>query len=304
MAFLVGMLAVVGLAVAAKATPPSPTDFLVSGQMDMAIIDTDNNGPDSNDCRIRGTFLPSSMTDGMVDLMVAQMNSPTLRLCSAEFTGAASFGSDASSNFADVTLDTILGSHFGARLPITTEFVDETSNPNGQPPLRMDDPRDMVTLFDESLPDQTSPSAADDSGTVLGSGRLCGLNGPATVITLDNGLRVLRQLTFFTDQQSQKFLCIPGVPLEKCSNNCMDKAGFSLFNAYIPVNSDGTLTLALANAPGTNLVDIDLNNLPKCGTAAPSLSAGKLIGLMLALLVSGTWLLSRRPGFRQSLLIP
>ena len=84
----------------------------------------------------------------------------------------------------------------------------------------------------------------------------------------------------------------------------MDKAGFSLFNAYIPVNSDGTLTLALANAPGTNLVDIDLNHLPACGAAAPSLSEGKIIALMLALLVSGTWLLSRRPGFGQSRLIP
>lgn len=299
------MLAVLAFATAAKAAA-SQSDLLVSGQMDMAIIDGDNDGPDSGDCRVRGTFLPMSMTDGTVDLAFMQDGHTPLRLCGAEFTGEASFGSDESSNFGDVVLDNILGSHFGAHLPITTEFVDETSNPNGEPPLKMDDPLDEVTLFDGSPIDDTFENAAPDVGNVLGFGKLCGANGPAALITLDDGVTMLHQLSFFTDQQSQKFLCIPGVPLEKCSNNCMSKAGFDVFNTYVPVKSDGTLTLALSSDPDTNLVDIDLNHLPECPgrMRSPSLSEGKLIGLMLALLISGTWLLSRRPGFRQSIFIP
>jgi len=250
------------------------------------------------DCAIYATY-----SLGAVTISTMQDQNTPLRLCGAEYMGFASLGHDTSSNFGDVSICSIGMSSFGARLPITAEFVDETPNPNGQLPLQMNDPWDKVVLHAQGMacePPDSFPSAAQGFDDVIGFGKLCAANGPAALLTLDNGVTLLRQLTFFqANANSQKYLCVPNVPLEKCANGCTTKAGFGLFNTYIPVNSDGTLTLALSSAPDTNLVLIDLNNLPPCsGASAPSLSEGKLIGLTIILLLVGTWSLSRRSGFR------
>src|SRR5205823_6054447 len=139
-----------------------------------------------------------------------------------------------------------------------------------------------------------------DVGPSLGSGFLCDANGPAARVTLANGMSLLRQLSFFPDAQNPTYLQVPNIPFPLFPHVA---PFFALLNAYVPVNANHTLTVSLSPG-GSLLVNINLDALPSCFSAAPVLSQWKLLALVVCLLIGGAWMLGLRQSFYNALPLP
>jgi hypothetical protein len=162
--------------------------------------------------------------------------------------------------------------------------VDEQPPPRSLP-ARLDDLADGAFVSD--ITDVFNPISK-------GFGLLCLAGGLAGKGVLQNGLPF-----FFPVSESPTHLGIPNVSLQ------LSTPGRALFDVYIPINSDRTLTLALSSDEDNLLVNIDLNALPSCQrNNAPAMSEWILIALLVALLTVGTWSAGRRKGFYESLSLP
>lgn len=151
----------------------------------------------------------------------------------------------------------------------------------------------------------------ESDGSSQGGGLLCTSDGsPSGLITLANGLHVLRQLDLLSCNQSScspssgspNFLRAPGVPFEVDFTHM-----FVLRDVYIPVVTDGTPKLTLGAAVDDSEIpmgSVDLSNLGACGAGAPTATAWGLIVMALILLAVGTWAIGRRASFSRSLVTP
>jgi hypothetical protein len=260
--------------------------LLVSGEPVALIVDGDGDGPvedgggpDSDDCRFM------AFMDAVGNLMITSIqdaNTP-LRGCGPTYFGFAFGGPSSSSNFAEAVI-TSATSSFGA-LPVRAELDDEVPNPSGLP-AGFDDPTDRIRLFN------------NETSQLLGQGQLCQAGELVTQVTLKNGMSVVRSLSIFVNPESgPNYLC-GNMPFEQASPN---QGMFVMRNAYIPLTSDNRLTVASESAPTTRFVDIDLDNLPACTQPAPTTTVWGVVGALLALLLLGSWGLSRRPAFYRSL---
>jgi hypothetical protein len=258
------------------------SNVLVSGQPVLAIIDGNNDGPEDGDCFFQAHLDAFS---NAVTIYSFQDNTTPLLACMGNYFGTAFMGHDSSSDFAGVD---ITSASIRAGLPFRAEIVDEETNPPN-PPVELNDPMDAVFL--------SNPN----TGASRGSGVLCSEGGIVSKGTLENGLSFVRSVSLYPNAQSPTFLRIPSLPLERDPPTSR-----VLLDAYVPVNNDGTMTLALDSDPNNILVRVDLNNLPFCTARsnAPTLSEWVLIGLAAALLAVGTWSAGRRQGFSDTLALP
>ncbi len=287
-ALAVWILAVSGAMATSAAAQTS--SLLVSGQTSLAIIDTDNNGPDANDCQFTASLsgiMSGPPITSMMFIAGAQSNMPLLRACQLSFDAAGTKGTDSSSNFASAYIYNAHGpGGFPKALPLMAELVDETSNPNISDPVKMNDARDAGEVLDEAA-----------NQAVFG--RMCSIGPSAAAQIRGSGTpNLLVDLPLYPNAMSPTHLKVPGPPLMFE----LAAGGMQAFDAYIPLTNDRHLTVANSDAPATLLVDIDLGALPGCASsAAPTFSGVGMIVVALGLLAAGAFSLSRRERFARAL---
>lgn len=267
------------------------TSLLVSGQTQLATIDTDGDGPDPQDCSFGALIsgvVGGDPTTATLDISGAQSNMPSLRACLLSFDAFASKGTDSSSNFVTAYIYDAhgpMGFNYPGSLPLIAQLYDEVGNTNIASPVGADDPRDAGEVREES----------EATGAI---GSLCRENGsPAAQARLAGGPNLLIDLDLYPTAVAPTHLKIPGPP----AIFELAGGGFQAFDAYVPVTPDGRITVASSDSPMTLLVDINLATLPACGfgrnIGTPTLTSLGLGVLMLCLLGLGTTVLSRRAAF-------
>jgi hypothetical protein len=252
----------------AFATEPEDT-IMVSGQYDLAIIDTNGNGPDADDCHIMGRTDPS----GDLFITTTQETGTKLRVCSGDYWGYVdpSFPTD-SSIFGMITKSSING---GIPFPLSFDgtFASQGGGAGGGAAAPGPQTITKLNLTNEEF---------------IGSGFIC---DSAAKVLLANGLPMAVGLLMDTPG----FLHIQGLPFQTA-----DLQSYVFKDVYIP-KTDSTVTFALASAPDDILVQILLG-----GTCSrvPALSELNLILLALALLMGGAWLLGYRRTLSEALPLP
>jgi hypothetical protein len=282
---------VLALILAWSAEAGAQIALLVSGQTSIATIDVDNDGPDSGDCQFSafiGGILSGNPTTAILTIEGNQSNLPLLRACQLEFTGTASKGTDSSSNFVAASITGAtgpMGFNFPDSLPFDASLYDETPNLDINAPVRLNDGADLAEVVDSVT-----------SQTVFG--RICSAaGGAAAQVFSRNSPMLMVDLPLHPNSGSPTHLKIPGPPL----SFDLDGGGSQQLNAYVPLTSDGHLTVSRSDAPSVLLLDINLNALPDCAAAAPTLSGVILIAIALSLMAGGALVLSRRRGFARAL---
>ncbi|HVO25474.1 MAG TPA: hypothetical protein VMW56_17780 [Candidatus Margulisiibacteriota bacterium] len=253
-----------------------PTDgILVSGQPDLAIIDTNGDGPDPMDCHIRG------MTDTSGNLLITTMQDShysggvQLRACSGNYTGYVdpTFPTD-TSIFGMITMSSIIGGIPHA-LSFDGMFASQGGGGGGGAAVMASAPRiiTQLTLTNTEF---------------IGSGFIC---DSVAKVKLANGMPMGVGLLMDTPG----YLHVQGIPFQTA-----DLQSYVMKDVYIP-KSDSILNFSLASAPSDILLQILLN-----GTCSrvPTLSEGNLILLALMLLVGGGWLLGYRRKLSEALPLP
>lgn len=264
-----GLAMVMGYAGAANAQAKK---LVVSGSTTVAIIDTDGDGPDSGDCSFMVELGdPASAEDPERPATIMGMQSTTgveLRACDGNFMGTA--GDFLTSVFGVIDMNT----HPGGNQALNWDGGFTGVGPGGL--------RELRTLI---IRDGTS-----ESNAVLGEGILCQEGGPTAVVSIPGAPPMLVPLKVIPG-----YLCVPNLPFQE-----LGSSEFVMLDSYIPT-TDGQINFALEG--GAPQFQITLDALPECSKGTPALSGWGLVGLTLALLVGGTWVLSRRKGF-QSLHLP
>jgi hypothetical protein len=266
----------------------SQQDLLVSGKSTIAMIDADNDGGfDDDDC-----FLSAKMDADGSNLATAgeQPSGPDkLRVCDGGCTGSGL----ASMDFLEVMLNTCEFAA-GPFVPMLADFCTSASScesstamtagvgrPAGAEPLNIV----AGTVFRTFFGPQN-----------VGGGQVCSAGGPTAQITGEDGVTVLRSLLPLTIGDDS-FLCASQVPVQLVSGP------FVFRTACFPVRN-GAADLALSGTPDAPFAVIPFDSLAACsgrGAPAPTVSEWGLIGLMMALLAAGTWLLARRSSFAAAL---
>jgi hypothetical protein len=267
--------------------------LLVSGQAVAAIIDGNNDGPGPGDC----TFVAmiDNVDNGSADVTIVSTQDTTnpLRACSGNYT--ATGGLFSTSAFGIVTSSTIFP-------------------PPSDVPLNYDAPYDGFTGEGTPLVSQLIVrKTEEETGPLIGRGRLCQNTTLGAEVFLRNGMRVLFDVELVTVNDngnnnesvaalngSQTFLKTPPLPLEQSAS----PFGIAMLNAYVPVR-DGGIDLTTSDDSETRLLQLDFARLGPCGgVAAPTTSVWVLALLMLALTLGGAWVLGRRSTFARSLMLP
>lgn len=262
-------------------------DLLVANNSEIAFVDADNDGNRSaDDCYFGATMTP----DGSF-LMIngTQTENPNqLRACTGPCYGNAL----ASAGYAEVAIGNC---DFGGDLPVVGSFCDGPSCTSSEDATAGEGAQGDTA---GTAPINLRSGAIFGFGGVLkGSGVVCSAGGPAAQITDDGGNTVLRELTPFPNAQNPTHMCVANIPVELASGGIVLRMG------CFPV-AGGVSPLALSGSPEAPVAQIDFENLASCagrGTRAPTVSEWGLIGLVLGLLVGGTWMLARRPRFADSL---
>lgn len=261
----------------ASRTFAQPADpILVSGQTDIAIIDTNGNGsPDAEDCRFMG-FADTSGNLLVTSMQDSHMTGGTkLRVCSGTYSGNVNPMFPTLMNVVGTfTASTILGGIGFPNLPFS--FDGAFLPPDGGPRVVR-----AVWL--------TNGKKVNGDNVVVGSGTLC---DSSARVRLANGLSMIVGLGMDTPG----FVKVPHLPFEKA-----DFSGFVMKDVYVPV-SNGAITFSLMSDPTNILVEILLNGT--CERPAPALSEWNLMALAVFLLVGGAWVLGRRRAFSEALPLP
>lgn len=131
-------------------------------------------------------------------------------------------------------------------------------------------------------------------------GVLCDLGGPAAQVMAVGGACLIRRADPVSEELPD-YLRVPGVPFEETYN------GFGFFDIFIPITPgpNPKFSLSVGDLPPSEIPFSALAACTGCaGPAAPALAEWALIGLALSLLLIGTWTISRRRGFYESLPLP
>jgi hypothetical protein len=267
-----------GFAPIVRAQPSTP--ILTSGMTYAAKIDTDSSGsPTPNDCTFSPFIDPHT---GALAIQAVQTGGVLLKACSiGPYIGSAILHS--SGRFFNLAINQPAAG--GRDIPAAASAIDESGK--GGLPL-------AITRL--------------DIANGLGSGQLCDVGGePGIAARSSNGTFFVGGLNFYPDPVSPTHIKVPGLVMGMPFLCLQGKTGgrFCL-DAYIPIKTDRTVDVMTqgVNVPS---VLVDLDDLPKCPVernAAPTASEWGIIGLIVALLVLGTWAISRRPSFAHSLPLP
>ena len=265
-------------------------DILVANNSEIAFIDADNDGNRSaDDC-----FLSASIQSNGQGLMIVGTQTDTpdkLKVCDGNCYGSGF----ASSDFVEASLDSCEYSH-GPFVPMFADFCDGPECTSS----------DFAHAFGVGRPAGASGPIDLQSGAVFrnsagpelaGSGIVCSAGGPAAQIVDFDGVTVVRNLVPYPAAGEPTHLCADNVPVQLVSGPIVFR------KACFPVKN-GSSDIALSGSPGSPFATIDFDTLAACngrGARAPMASEWGLIGLMLTLLLGGTWLLARRQRFAASL---
>lgn len=271
---LISLLTLAGASIG-NAQPTTP--LLTSGMTYAAKIDTDLSGtPSANDC----TFTPLIDTNtGALSISAVQTGGVLLKACAiGPYQGSALL--HPSGNFFNLLINQPAGG--GEDIPVSAQAIDE-SRPGGRP----------LAITRLNI----------DGG--LGSGNLCNVGGePGIAARSSNGTFFVGGLTFYPSDVSPTHIKIPAFAMSMpffCTQG--DTGGRFCLDAYVPIRTDHTIDVMPDGADVPSAV-VDLDNLPNCPTgrnAAPTMTEWGIIGLIVALLVLGTWTIARRPSFVESL---
>ena len=275
LAVAVACVVTLGFAFVANAQPTTP--ILTSGMPYAAKLDTDlSSSPSANDCTFTPLIDPS---DGNLVISASQTGGILVKACAiGPYMGSALLHS--SGNFFNLLINQPAGG--GENIPASAAAIDE-SRPGGEP----------LAI--------TRLVIADG----LGSGNLCNVGGePGVAARSSNGTFFVGALSFFPSDVNPTHIKIPalvmGMPFLCPQDNV---GGRVCLDGYIPINMDHTVDVMVEGADGPAAL-VNLDELPNCPTgrnAAPTTTEWGVIGLIVALLVVGTWAIGRRPSFAQSL---
>ena len=273
---LAAVMGVLSLLLAVRTFAQPTNGIMASGQDDLAIIDTNGNGPDPMDCHIMGFTDPS----GNLLITTTQDSHGTggtpLRACSGNYTGNVdpTFPTDTSIS-GMITMSTINGG-IGLGLSFDGMFASQGGGAGGGA-------AGFVATGPRTITQLTLSNAE-----AIGSGFIC---DSVARVKLANGTPMGVPLLMDTPG----FLHLQGLPFQTA-----DLQSYVLRDVYIP-KADGALTFSLASAPNDILIQILLG-----GTCSrvPTLSEGNLILLALVLLVGGAWLLGYRRTLSEALPLP
>jgi hypothetical protein len=172
----------------------------------------------------------------------------------------------------------------GENIPASAAAIDETG-PGGEPLA--------ITRLD----------IADG----LGSGNLCNVGGePGVAARSSNGTFFVGALSFYPSDVNPTHIKIPGLVMGMPFLCPQATIGRACLDGYIPINMDHTVDVMVQGADGPSAL-VNLDELPNCPTgrnAAPTTTEWGVIGLIVALLVVGTWAIGRRPSFARALPTP
>lgn len=256
------------------AHPANP--ILVSGQSDIAIIDTNGNHiPDANDCRFMG------FTDISGNLLVTTMQTggTLLQACSGHYGGMIDLGFQTDTSISGRFTQAATTINGGIRNPPFN--FDGSFLPQGGGGGAAGAPTGPRTV--------TKVTFTDGEGNFMGSGTLC---SSVAQVTLANGV----PLAVGLDMNTPGFLRIASIPFQTA-----DLENVVFEDVFIP-KTDGKVTFALGDNPTNILIQLLLSGT--CGRGAPALGEWKLIALATGLLAGGVWMLGRRRAFYEALPLP
>ena len=268
--------------------------FEFSGTDFFLLVDGNGDGPGPGDCRYRillSSVDPFSFPSIKIEA-VQDANTP-LNMCSGEYIGDLGLGSDSSSEFAEVDIDSTNMNSGGAAPPpqqplaglryfppMEVELIDEFNGPPDGFPMSITEV--VVTGGNDQL---------------LFSMRPCSDGGPSLEIKAAGGTSVLVELEQYPDSTNPTHLKMSGLPFELAAPGLGTQVSR---DAYFPI-ANRALTGKVAGT-NTEVLDASIDGLQPCGrTSAPTASQWTLIALMVGLLAVGTAGLGRWRGFYQSL---
>ena len=263
-------------------------DILVANNSEIAFIDANDNGMrDSDDCFLSASILSNGQ--GLTIVGQQESGPDQLRVCSGNCYGSGL----ASSDFVEASLDSCdyAGGPF---VPMFADFCDGpecTSSEGHSAGVGQTAGVTPITLRSGAIfRNFFGPQLA-------GSGVVCSAGGPAVQAVDFDGNTVLRDLVPYPSTGTPTHMCVNNLPVQLLSGPIV----FRL--ACFPV-AGGVSAIALSGSPEAPFALIDFGNLAPCAgraSRAPTVSEWGLIGLMLSLLLGGTWLLSRRQRFAAAL---
>jgi hypothetical protein len=258
-----------------------PASVLVSGNTSMVIVDGNGDGPGPGDCVFTATVDPPSFSFTTFASSSTQDTTTAVTGCGGTAMGTTIMGQDSSSDFAFTSITSASNpAPSGMPWPLTGLF---------HAPVGVD----VYEEFFAGVPDgfpmapntiEVQEGDSDPHVTMT----LCSAGDPVVQVSV-GGVPLLIRLGFHPENAvTPTHLTIPSIPLEKVGG------GVALLNAFIPVTSSRSITVAFANEPSNLLVDLPLAQLPPCGRSAPTLTEWGLLIAFAGLFVAGTWLLHRR----------
>jgi len=284
-------LALIGVAVVFSVAPAFATcsfdeSLDNSGQDELVCVDTNKDGQidPENDCCMRGGVTVEEAT--------TSVNGGGAPLC---LNATQSDDTDQMEIVGCGNRTTFTGS------ATPTSFTLENQYGNGVPgfnglAVEGSDGTSTATTFGNSIPHIVQVLVGAPGGGSVGQGHLCTAGGPAVEVMDLGGMTFVSRFTPLTSNLV-KYLCtMAPIPLAG--------GGMGMFNVCTPVDAANNSVISTVNAATTPMAMIPFGNgLAPCtgGRMAPTASELGLIGLALALLGGGTWVLRRRASFGDSL---
>ncbi len=277
----------------AHAVGPFPFSFEFSGTDFFLLVDGNQDGPGPGDCRYR-ILLSSSNPFNFPNIRIEAVQDTTtpLNLCSGEYIGDLFLGSDSSSDFAEVDIDStdmnaggnaatnnsLAGLRYFPQMEV--EFIDEFNGPPDGFPMSFN---------------QVAITGPNDQ--LLFSMRPCSDGGPALEIGTPSGPRVLIALEPYPDNANPTHLKMTGLPFELSSPNL----GTTVTrDAYFPIENRALTGRVAGN--GTEVLNASIDGLLGCGrTGAPTANQWTIAALLIGLLLVGCASLGRWEFFYRSL---
>ncbi|MDX2170903.1 MAG: hypothetical protein SF182_27795 [Deltaproteobacteria bacterium] len=271
----------------ARVAVAQPQQLLVAGSSEVAFIDADDDGKDSDDC----TFGATVGNSGEVEVIGSQPDGPNkLVPCTGNCAGDGFVSSD----FLEITFDDCSYSDYPF-VPTTASFCNTIASCMPSSSAHSGSGAGAGASGPLKLVSGLITQPGNPAGT--GFGNVCAAGGPAAKVTVGqseaDGVTMLKELAPYPNPSSPTHLCVPDFPVQLVSG------GFVLRPACFPVRPNLVADIALSGSPSAPFAFIDFGALPGCngGARAPTTSEAGLAALCVALLFGGTWMLARRRSF-------
>jgi hypothetical protein len=249
-----------------------------SGSDYFILVDGNGDGPGPGDCRYRILLADSNPFDfPNIRIEAVQDANTPLNLCSGEYLGDLFLGSDESSDFAEVDLETTDMASGSVATPPTP-----LAGFRYYPPMEVELIHEFGGAPDGFPMSITEVRISGSEDELLFTMRPCNDgNNPALEIRQVGGLSVLVGLEEYGPPGDPTHLRMSSLPFETAPLGAL-----VMRDVYFPIDNR-TLTASVGEH---EVLEVPIDGLATCGrhAAAPAASQWALAGLMIALLVLGT----------------